>query len=71
MKKILFVCGMLAATLAAEETIMSPDGLVVVTVSVDNGLTWEVQRKGKEVLKTSRLGLAFKGKKPFGAFEVA
>ena len=72
MKKVLVVCacGMLAATLAAAETILSPDGQVAVTVSVENGLAWQVQRKGKEVLMPSRLGLAFKGKKPFGAFEV-
>ena len=73
MKKVLVACacGMLAATLAAAETILSPDGQVAVTVSVENGLTWQVQRKGKDVLKPSRLGLAFKGKRPFGAFEVA
>ena len=65
------VCGMLAATLAGAETILSPDGQVAVTVSLEDGLAWQVQRKGKEVLKPSRLGLAFKGKKSFGAFEVA
>ncbi len=65
------VCVMLAATLAGAETILSPDGQVAVTVSLEDGLAWQVQRKGKEVLKPSRLGLAFKGKKSFGAFEVA
>ena len=52
MKKVLVVCacGMLAATLAAAETILSPDGQVAVTVAVENGLAWQVQRKGKEVL---------------------
>ena len=73
MKKLLVAlsCGMLATAPAAAETILSPDGQVAVTVTVEGGLAWQVQRKGKEVLKPSRLGLAFKGKKPFGAFEVA
>ncbi len=65
-------CALLVASVAsASETIVSPDGQIAVTVDVGNGLRWQVQRKGREVVKPSRLGLVFKGQKPFGAFEVA
>jgi len=64
------VCVALAAVAGASDTLLSPDGQIAVTVSTENGLRWQVQRKGTEVLKQSRLGLSFKGQAPFGAFEV-
>ena len=59
MKKVLVACafGLLATTLAASETILSPNGQVAVTISTEGGLSWQVQRKGVEIILPSKLGL--------------
>ena len=55
-----------AAMRAAEESLASPDGQVVVTVSDTAGLSYRVEFDGRPVIVESRLGLDFAGGFSFG-----
>ncbi len=54
----LFLCLIFVPLAAAAQTVVSPDGNVSVTFSLDNGKpTYEMTYKGKDVVLPSRLGL--------------
>ncbi len=56
-KTALFVLALLSMT-AVAQTVSSPDGNVSVSFALDKGIpTYQVTYKGKDVVKTSRLGL--------------
>jgi len=58
--------GVFAPLHAAEETITSPDGRIVVVVSDTDGLRYRVTLDGAPVLADSRLGLDFEGGNSLG-----
>lgn len=57
----LFGAALAASASAAEESIGSPDGKIVVTVSDTDGLRYRVSLDGQPALVDSRLGLDFEG----------
>ncbi|MEO8576513.1 MAG: glycoside hydrolase family 97 protein [Gemmatimonadales bacterium] len=63
MLSIVFAWGALSsATFADDPQVASPDGRTVVAVGIrDGGLFYTLKRDGKELLRPSRLGFAFRG----------
>jgi alpha-glucosidase len=51
-------------------SLASPDGKNKISVNIGQNVTWSVARNGQTILQPSRIGLAFKGQKPFGEFGV-
>lgn len=63
---------LLTAALYAETCVVtSPQELVRVKINAGKQLTWSVSFDNKTVLKTSRLGLAFKNQAPCGEVKIA
>ena len=67
---LLTVCGAVAQQ-GETYRVVSPDSQVTVQVTVGDGLSWSLSRKGTLLVLPSRLGLAFKDQQPFGRMRVA